>query len=409
MQIDGKKMKSDTKKNLQFSEVYNPIISAAKPVLVSANAMKSSTTQLSIEKVLYKFSTMIEEFESKAEQEGAPYEMVKAAQYCLCTFVDESAVRSGWANEEWSQKSLLVSFFDETWGGERFFEILEKAKLDVDKNLYLIEFIYLCLQFGYKGKYQIANNGDTILEQEKNRLIDLIRSKRPETFSLLFQETLNDKDSTEVKRRWHIPLWVIAVLGSLIVAVFYILLRFLLGSTMDDTSAEINDLSLPKNAQYTVSGRNDVQTKPLTPALQNEVSRDLVKVKDFPDRSVITILGDGLFESGSENIQNQFFPVLATIGQALQGTNGQVVVTGYTDDTPIRSITFPSNWHLSQARADAVKEILTGYIDDNGRIRSEGRGSTNPVVPNDSSENKAKNRRVEITVYSLGNNVPTEP
>lgn len=97
-------MKSDTKKNLQFSEVYNPIISAAKPVLVSANAMKSSTTQLSIEKVLYKFSTMIEEFESKAEQEGAPYEMVKAAQYCLCTFVDESAVRSGWANEEWSQK-----------------------------------------------------------------------------------------------------------------------------------------------------------------------------------------------------------------------------------------------------------------------------------------------------------------
>lgn len=409
MQIDGKKMKSDPKSNLQFSEVYNPIISAAKPVLVSSNAMKDSTTQLSIEKVLYKFSTMIEDFESKAEQEGAPYEMVKAAQYCLCAFVDESAVRSGWANEEWSQKSLLVSFFDETWGGERFFEILDKAKLDVDKNLYLIEFIYLCLQFGYKGKYQIANNGDTILEQEKNRLIDLIRSKRPETFSLLFQETLSDKDDDEDKRRWHIPLWVIAVLASLIVGIFYILLRFFLGSTMDDTSAQINNLSLPANAPYTVSGSSAVQTKPLAPALQNEVSRDLVEVNDFADRSVITILGDGLFESGSENIQNQFFPVLATIGQALQGINGQVVVTGYTDDTPIQSIAFPSNWHLSQARADAVKEILAGYVDDDERIRSEGRGSTNPVVANDSPENKAKNRRVEITVYSLGNNVPTEP
>ncbi len=402
-------MKSDSKANLQFSDVYNPIISAAKPVLVSSNAMKNSTTQLSTEKVLFRFSKMIEDFESEAEREGAPYEMVKAAQYCLCAFVDESAVRSGWANEEWSQKSLLVSFFDETWGGERFFEILEKAKLDVDKNLYLIEFIYLCLQFGYKGKYQIANNGDSILEQEKNKLIGLIRSKRPETFSLLFQESLATKNEDDVKRRWHIPLWVIAVLASLIVAIFYILLRFFLGSTMDDTSAEINNLSLPKNAPYTVTGVTTAQTKPLTPALQSEISRDLVKVEDFADRSVITILGDGLFESGSENVQNQFFPVLATIGQALQGISGQVVVTGYTDDTPIQSITYPSNWHLSQARADAVKEILVGYVEDKSRIRSEGRGSTNPVVANDTSDNKAKNRRVEITVYSLGNNVPTEP
>lgn len=402
-------MKSDSKANLQFSDVYNPIISAAKPVLVSSNAMKNSTTQLSTEKVLFRFSKMIEDFESEAEREGAPYEMVKAAQYCLCAFVDESAVRSGWANEQWSQKSLLVSFFDETWGGERFFEILEKAKLDVDKNLYLIEFIYLCLQFGYKGKYQIANNGDSLLEQEKSKLIGLIRSKRPETFSLLFQESLATKNEDDVKRRWHIPLWVIAVLASLIVAIFYILLRFLLGSTMDDTSAEINNLSLPKNAPYTVTGVTTAQTKPLTPALQSEISRDLVKVEDFADRSVITILGDGLFESGSENVQNQFFPVLATIGQALQGISGKVVVTGYTDDTPIQSITYPSNWHLSQARADAVKQILAGYVEDKSRIRSEGRGSTNPVVANDTSDNKAKNRRVEITVYSLGNNVPTEP
>ncbi|MGP5231589.1 type VI secretion system protein TssL, long form [Psychrobacter celer] len=402
-------MKSDSRSNLQFSDIYNPIISAAKPVFVLSNAMKNSTTQLSTEKVLFRFTKMIEDFEAEAEQEGAPYEMVKAAQYCLCTFVDESAVRSGWSDEEWSQRSLLVSFFDETWGGERFFEILEKAKLDVDKNLYLIEFIYLCLQFGYKGKYQIANNGETILEQEKSKLIELIKSKRPETFSLLFHESISSKQDEEVKRRWHIPLWVIAVLASLIVAFFYILLRFFLGSTMDDTSAKINNLSLPKNAQYTVVGRDTTQTKPLTPALQSEISRDLVEVNDFADRSVITILGDGLFESGSENVQNQFFPVLATIGQALQGINGQVVVTGYTDDTPIQSITFPSNWHLSQARADAVKDILTDYIENKNRIRSEGRGSTNPVVANDTAENKAKNRRVEITVYSLGNNLPVEP
>ena len=400
-------MKSDQKTRIQLTEVYNPLIEAAKPVFVLSNAMKDSTTQLSVENILFKFSNIIESFESEAEQKGAPYEMVKAAQYCLCTFVDESAVRSGWANEEWSKKSLLVSFFDETWGGERFFEILDKAKLDVDKNLYLIEFIYLCLQFGYKGKYQIANNGDIILEQERNKLLEIIKSKRPETFSLLFQEKLTQTQTDEVKRRWHVPLWVIAVLASVIVGIFYIILRWSLGSTMDDTSTQINNLSLPPNAPYGVSERTvSTQVKPLTPALRSEISRKLVEVNDYTDRSVITILGDGLFESGSEKVQDQFFPVLATIGQALQGVSGQIVVTGYTDDTPITSINFPSNWQLSQARADVVKNILVGYIEDDDRIRSEGRGSTNPVVANDSATNKAKNRRVEITVYSLGNNVP---
>lgn len=69
-----------------------------------------------------------------------------------------------------------------------------------------------------------------------------------------------------------------------------------------------------------------------------------------------------LFDSGSENIQDQYFPVLARVGQALESAQGQIVVTGYTDDTPIQSMSFPSNWHLSQARADAIKQILLKYV-----------------------------------------------
>jgi type VI secretion system protein ImpK len=65
-------------------------------------------------------------------------------------------------------------------------------------------------------------------------------------------------------------------------------------------------------------------------------------------------------------------------------------------------MSFPSNWHLSQARADAVKQILLKYVTQKDRIRSEGRGDTNPVVPNTSPENKAKNRRVEITLFTTG-------
>ena len=397
-------MSVEQQKQYKVTNVYNPIIEAAKSVFTLANAMKNSTTQLSVDNILFKFSTMIEDFEAEAEKNGAPYEMVKAAQYCLCTFVDESAVRSDWANESWSQKSLLVSFFDETWGGERFFEILEKAKLDVDKNLYLIEFIYLCLQFGYKGKYQVIKNGDTTLEQEKKKLLTIIDAQRPDVFNVLLNSTSDDNENNDLEKSWHIPLWVIAVLICLSIGLFYIVLRWSLGDAVDETSTKINNLSLPQNAKYKIADVHNVQTKRLAPVLQSEIDRGLVEVRDYPDRSVVIILGDGLFESGSEKIQDIFFPVLATVGQAIENVKGQVVVTGYTDSTPIQSINFPSNWHLSQARADEVKTILLNYVSKKDRIRAEGRGTTSPTVPNISPENKAKNRRVEITVYSVDDN-----
>ena len=99
---------------------------------------------------------------------------------------------------------------------------------------------------------------------------------------------------------------------------------------------------------------------------------------------------------------------MAAVGQALNEVKGRVVVSGFTDDQPIRSSAFPSNWHLSQGRADAVKTILSNYVQDASRIRSEGKGSENPAFANNSVENRAKNRRVEITVYiEQGANQPS--
>ena len=126
------------------------LIEAAKPVFILVNAMQQTTSQLSTDSLINKFSLLINNFEENAEKNGARYDAIQAAKYCLCTFVDELAVRAGWADETWSKNSLLVSFYDETWGGERFFEIIQNLKQDPDKNIDLLEFMYLCLQFGYK-------------------------------------------------------------------------------------------------------------------------------------------------------------------------------------------------------------------------------------------------------------------
>lgn len=380
--------------------VYNPLIEAAKPVLILANSMQQATSQLSTDSLINKFSLLINNFEENAEKNGAKYDAIQAAKYCLCTFVDELAVRAGWADETWSKNSLLVSFYDETWGGERFFEIIQNLKQDSDKNIDLLEFMYLCLQFGYKGKYQVLNNGELEIDKIKRDLLALIHSKRPDQTANLFKHNPIITNNIQRKRRLAIPLWVVGVLGAVALGVGYFTMQWSLGDKFNTASTKVNSLKLPS----VITKQQDTQkTVRLRPLLENEIARKLVSVEDFQDRSTVTILGDGLFESGSAQIQDQYYPVLAAVSQALDSVEGQIIVTGYTDNQPIQSLNFPSNWHLSQARADAVKEILLNYVKNGGtRIRSEGRGSTDPVAPNDTLENRAKNRRVEITLFTTG-------
>ena len=380
--------------------VYNPLIEAAKPVFILANSMQQTTSQLSTDSLINKFSLLINNFEENAEKNGAKYDAIQAAKYCLCTFVDELAVRAGWADETWSKNSLLVSFYDETWGGERFFEIIQNLKQDSDKNINLLEFMYLCLQFGYKGKYQVLNNGELEINKIKRDLLALIHSKRPDQTVNLFKHNPIITNNIQRKRRLAIPLWVVGVLGAVALGIGYFTMQWSLGDKFNTASIKVNSLKLPSAITKQQDAQNTVRLRPL---LENEITRKLVSVEDFQDRSTITILGDGLFESGSAQIQDQYYPVLAAVSQALDSVEGQIIVTGYTDNQPIQSLNFPSNWHLSQARADAVKEILLNYVKNGGtRIRSEGRGSTDPVAPNDTLENRAKNRRVEITLFTTG-------
>ena len=105
---------------------------------------------------------------------------------------------------------------------------------------------------------------------------------------------------------------------------------------------------------------------------------------------------------GQTVVKPQYVNVLGRIAEALNEVPGQVLVTGYTDNQPIRTVRFPSNWHLSQERADVVKNMLdarlTGKYATPNRVRAEGRAESEPIAPNDTPENRARNRRVEVTL-----------
>jgi type VI secretion system protein ImpK len=109
-----------------------------------------------------------------------------------------------------------------------------------------------------------------------------------------------------------------------------------------------------------------------------------------------------MFPSGRHKlVAEEFVAVVTTIGSFLKGAQGKIRVTGHTDNVPVRSLKYPSNWELSQARADSVKEILISGSGSGSLVKIESRGyaDTVNIVPNTSARNREINRRVEIQIF----------
>ncbi|MDY6450942.1 type VI secretion system protein TssL, long form [Acinetobacter faecalis] len=376
--------------DLGGDQSINPLINAAVPIFNKLVELKVAEHKGATIEILEEFKKRIEGFEVQAEINRVPYESIQAARYCLCTMLDEFATKFGWADQEWNARSLLVTFHNETWGGEQFYQLLDSLKKDALKNIHLIEMMYCCLVLGYMGKYKILNNGKVSVESIKKELEKIIKEHGEEKNPQILNESLVNT-SFNLEKRKIIPYWVLFLSGLVIMLMLYGTMKFILNKYSNKLEERMNAM------HFVLDKRKD--HKYLTPLLKYEIERNLLKVDEIAGKSTITILGDELFSSGSDQINDRYYPVMASIGQALNEVKGRIDVFGYTDDRAINSAKYPSNWHLSQGRSDAVKSILVNYIQDTSRIRAEGRGAD--VLPSEANteENRAKNRRVEIVVY----------
>jgi chemotaxis protein MotB len=118
------------------------------------------------------------------------------------------------------------------------------------------------------------------------------------------------------------------------------------------------------------------------------------------ERGVVLVLQEqALFDSGEAAILGSSYPFLNKVGNLLSQIPNFVKVEGHTDNRPISTDKFPSNWELSSARASSVIRYLTETENlDPKRFIAVGYGDTRPIAPNDTASNLQKNRRVEIIV-----------
>ncbi|KXS39482.1 MAG: chemotaxis protein MotB [Halomonadaceae bacterium T82-2] len=106
-----------------------------------------------------------------------------------------------------------------------------------------------------------------------------------------------------------------------------------------------------------------------------------------------------LFASGQADLTRPGATVLHRLVALLERTRGTISVEGHTDDVPIHTARFPSNWELSSARASAVLRYLQEQGITADRLRAIGYADTRPLRPNDSPDDRAANRRVELVIH----------
>lgn len=133
--------------------------------------------------------------------------------------------------------------------------------------------------------------------------------------------------------------------------------------------------------------------------LEAEVASGAMNVRYDTERVIIRFAEDATFQSGSAELKPEMRPIIERVVDVLAECQGDVVVSGYTDDQPIVSSRYRSNWDLSAARAvSVVHELVMNRKVPADRVVAAGRAETNPLVPNTSAANRARNRRVEMTV-----------
>jgi type VI secretion system protein ImpK len=185
----------------------------------------------------------IRQFDARCRAAQLPPEKVVTARYLLCTAIDEAVMNTPWgASSGWSQHSLLSMFHNETFGGEKFFNILDKLLQNPGQHGDSLELVYLLISLGFEGKYKLDPRGREQLEmiREKTyRSIENLRGPQQIELSPHWQSQATARQGI----MHYVPLWVVACCFLAVLTMAYTGARVWLNLSTAPTAVYLDQLN----------------------------------------------------------------------------------------------------------------------------------------------------------------------
>jgi type VI secretion system protein ImpK len=193
---------------------------------------------------------------------------------------------------------------------------------------------------------------------------------------------------------------------AVLLLIVFLGFRLALGAASEVLFAELAEL--PKISKPQIKGWEKPLPPPPPPPprvagfLEPEIHAGVLTVDETEQTVSVRLLGAGLFAPGSAALQERFLPVIDRVAAALKSLPGTVSVIGHTDNQRIHNLRFPSNFELSLARAEAVRDRMLTNFDTPDRVTADGRADKEPIADNQTAEGREANRRVDLVLLRSG-------
>jgi type VI secretion system protein ImpK len=388
----------------------NPLLAAAASLLALLARLRNTARAPDAGDLRERAVAELRHFEQQARDGGVTMEQLRPAHYALCASLDDVVLATPWGTESsWAARSLVSTFHQQVRSGEGFFAVLKQLIQSPGSNLSVLELMYFCLSLGFQGQYRLSSRGPAELDRVREDLYALImrqRGAREPGLSPQWQGV----DAPYKPRRGEVPLWVAGAAALAILGAIFLWMTLSLNTASDNVMESL--LQAPPTAMPQIA-RQAPAAPPPPPAepgaldrlrafLAPEIAAHIVTVVGTEAVPVVRISGSGMFASGSADLEPQFLKLLHRIGEALKTERGAVTIAGYTDNQPIRTVRYPSNFQLSAARAAAAAGVIGQTLDDPGRLTPEGRADADPLASNTTPAGRNMNRRIEVILHRQG-------
>ncbi len=378
----------------QSASWSNPFVSHALPAVLQLRRhledgplnQSAVRTQLGLEVRLYR---------ERLAGSGCEWEQIRDASYLLCTYLDEcvnDAARAASQVPYDGERSLLVEFHDDAWGGEDAFSDLGRWMKADEPPVALLAFYELILSLGWQGRYQVLERGDVLLQDLRSQLHALIWHHVP-------PEPLGTGLITPARPRrgWWTPARAgLAALAAVLVSYGVVSL------VLDAQGRPVRNAL----AAWTPPTRTINLAETLPPPLPQLLSEGWLTAYKHPQGWLLVFRSDGAFDVGKAQVRTDFERNIERLGLAFAPWPGDLEVIGHTDRQPIRTSEYANNQALSEARARTVaddlrKTALPGGAQAPGNavqrnIEFSGRGDTQPIDPAQNPAAYERNRRVDV-------------
>ncbi|MFV3126345.1 type IVB secretion system protein IcmH/DotU [Niveispirillum sp. KHB5.9] len=381
---------------------------AAIPILLTVSRCRAAGADIPVDALRQGLVAAMKDFDDAMRDLQVPADRAGIAHYLLCETVDEMLQNTRWGQAaNWDHAGLVAIFHSQARGGAHFYAFVNKMLAKPQANIDLLILAYNCLSLGFRGNTRLdGSSGKEQAEKKRREILDKIRPHLTVPDTALSPHWKGAPTPRPDAGR-RVPLPIIALILLAVPVMAYVAYALLLVGPSDDASKALADIRVqpprivprpppPVPPQQLAAGQR------LRTFLEREISEGKVTVEELADRIIVRIVGEALFPVGNADVSVEYRPVIGRIAEALLQEAGSVEVEGHTDSLRIRTLRYPSNWELSNARAQSVAAMLRPVLGTGRPIATTGYADTRPRTPFSGSDD-SRNRRVEIVLMKDGN------